>query len=724
MKQKTSPIAGSIANRFAQAVAFHRNGHLPQACQFYETILSRQADHVDTLHMLGVARIQMGFPAEGVPLIERALQIAGPDGFMLSNLGNGLNKLGRHAEAVEVFTQALRIAPSAPETLNNLGIALASDGDHQQALIRFDEAVRIRPIFPECHNNRASSLRALGQAQAAIASCRQALRQRPNYAEALNNLGMSLLSMGCDDEALQQFNAAIKQQPDFLKALANRATIHRQRREYTLALEDYTRMLVLRPDQSDAHNGAGLARLELGQAEAALTHFDAALSLAPRNPALLSNRGNALRALQRIQEAIASFEQALEYAPQHADALNNLANLLLTSGQVRRALELTEQLCRIAPAMPEGHNNRGLAFAALGYAERAIAAFNEALKLRPGYASALCNRGRVLETLGRYGEALTDFDTAVTIQPDHVNARWNRALGALRLGRHAEAWADYEARWQLPGQSCPQLPMPRWQGEALNGRSILVWAEQGLGDTIQFCRYVPMLAARGARVFLQVPEPLTQLMRTLSLTTAVFGQCSDLPLTDFHCPIMSLPGFFGTHAGNIPATIPYLAATAEKLAEWQNRLAAPGTRRIGIACSGNARFAEDHDRSIPLRMFSSLMLPGTRWYLLQPECRPEDVDCLQTHPQIVDLRGQLRDFSDTAAVLAQMDLVISVDTAVAHLAGAMRRPLWLLLPRTTDWRWQIDRCDSPWYPGARLFRQTRSGDWTSVVASLETELTT
>ncbi len=718
MNRKPVTRSDPQAARLAQALAFHRNGHLPQACQFYEAILSKQADHIDALHMLGVARMQLGQHAIGVELIERALHFGGPDSFMLSNLGNGLNKLGKHHAAIDVFTQALEMTPKAPETLNNLGIALAADGNHRQALARFDEAILLRPVFPECHNNRASSLRSLGRPDEAIRSCEQALRQRPHYAEACNNLGLSLRAAGREEEALQQFDAAIALQPDFLKALSNRASVRRQRHEYTLALADSLRVLTISPRMFEAHNDAGLALLALGRTGEALARFDAALALAPQNPAALNNRGNALHALGKTSEAAVSFEAALEHAPDHADTLNNLANLLLATSQVARAIALAERVTQIAPEMPEGYNNLGLALSAGGYPERAREAFNEALRLCPHDSSALNNRGHALEALGRYEEALKDFSTALDYQPEAINARWNRALSTLRLGRFVEGWSDYEARWGLPGQHLPDLPMPRWQGESLTGRSILVWAEQGLGDTLQFCRYIPLLAARGARVFLQVPATLEALMRTLAGITAIFDQDSDLPLADFHCPLLSLPGVFGTRTDTIPAALPYLGTDPVKLAHWQARLPLSTSRRIGLVCAGNARFVNDRERSIALQMFLPLMQADTQWYFIQPACSAEDAECLQSHPQIVDLRGQLQDFSDTAAIVAQMDLIISVDTSVAHLAGAMQRPLWLLLPYTADWRWQIGRQDSPWYPGARLFRQARHGDWGPVIDAL------
>lgn len=719
MNRKPVSRGNPHAAGLAQALAFHRNGHLPQACQFYTAILERQADHVDALHMLGVARIQLGQNAEGTALIEKALKLAGPDNHMLSNLGNGLNKLGRYAEAISAFTQALEMNPKAPETLNNLGIALAADGNHLQALDRFNEAILLRPVFPECHNNRASSLRALGRLDEAIHSCEQALRQRPRYAEACNNLGLSLRAAGREEAALQQFNAAIALQPDFLKALCNRASLYRQQHQYALALADSERVIAISPKLFEAYNDAGLALLALGRTAEALARFDAALALAPHNPAVLNNRGNALNALGRTSEAAASFEAALEHAPDHADTLNNLANLLLATNQVARAITLAERVTQIAPGMPEGYNNLGLALSAGGDPERAREAFSEALRLRPDSPSALNNRGHSLEALGYYEEALSDFSTALDYQPDAINARWNRALGALRLGRFAEGWSDYEARWKLPGQHLPDLPMPRWQGETLAGRSILVWAEQGLGDTLQFCRYIPLLAARGARVFLQVPAALLPLMHTLTGITALFDQDSDLPLTDFHCPILSLPGVFGTHADTIPAALPYLGADPEKLAHWQARLPLSDARRIGLVCAGNAGFSNDRERSIALKMFLPLMHADTQWYFIQPGCSAEDAEYLHSHPQIVDLRGQLQDFSDTAAIVAQMDLIISVDTSVAHLAGAMQRPLWLLLPYTADWRWQIARQDSPWYPGARLFRQMQRGDWGPVIDALQ-----
>lgn len=720
MRQKHKP--DPQATRFAQALAFHKNGHLPQACQFYEAILARQPDHVDTLHMLAVARMQTNQHAEGVRLLEKAILLCSPSAPMLSNYGNGLSRLGRHREAVSAFTRALELAPAAPETLNNLGIAQAATGDHLAALDSYDKALALAPVFPECHNNRANALRALNRAEEAVASCLMALEQRPGYPEALNNLGLALAAAGNEEEALNQFGAAIAARPNFLHALGNRAHLLYRLGRHAEALADYECELSVQPHLYEAHNGAGLVCRALGQPDEALAHFNAALENQPDAPAALSNKGNALVVLGRTEEAVTCFERAMQVAPEFADPINNLANLYISTGRPELALPLAERVTRLAPDLPEGFDNLGLALTASDRLEEAVTAYDKALSLRPTYAGVLINRGHVLEALCRYPQAQADFSAALGIQPHNANARWNKALSHLRLGQFSEGWQYYEARWSLPEYQLPDLPMPRWQGEPLADRSILLWAEQGLGDTLQFCRYASMLADMGATVFLQAPQSLLWLMKTLKGVAGVFSQESALPTADFHSPLLSVPKYVGTDATNIPSEVPYLQAPTERFSAWQQRLPGHKRQRIGIVCAGNARFANDRNRSIPLAMFAPLLALDAELYFVQTDCREADAAFLREHPQIIDLRDSLKDFADTAAVLAQLDLLISIDTSVAHLAGAMNRPLWLMLPMNPDWRWLLDRANSPWYPGARLFRQQMRGNWAALIEQIVREL--
>jgi len=361
----------------------------------------------------------------------------------------------------------------------------------------------------------------------------------------------------------------------------------------------------------------------------------------------------------------------------------------------------------------------------LGRLPEAIAAAEAVLAVEPGNIAALNNRGSALRALGRVAAALASYDRAVARDPQRAQSHFNRAVCRLTAGDFARGWPEYEWRWQLAGFE-KDSPLPRlalWLGEEeIAGRTILLHAEQGQGDTIQFCRYAPLVAERGAVVVLAAQPLLKSLLASLPGVRHVLGPDDTGPPPDFRCPLMSLPGIFGTRLASIPASIPYLAPPAGRLQEWSRRLGAAKGPRIGIAWSGNPRNRHDRDRTLTLAQLGPIAALGLPLYCLQREMRPGDLADFAMFANIEYFGEGLRDFADTAALIAQLDLVVSVDTAVAHLAGAMGKPVWTLLPYAGDWRWLLQREDSPWYPTMRLFRQPHPGDWTSVLARVRDEL--
>jgi tetratricopeptide (TPR) repeat protein len=366
----------------------------------------------------------------------------------------------------------------------------------------------------------------------------------------------------------------------------------------------------------------------------------------------------------------------------------------------------------------------------LGRLDEALASLDTALTLRPDYVEALNSRGVVLKELRRLDEALASFERAVALEPDHADAHLNEALLRLLMGDFERGWPQNEWRWQDAAFGVPKphvrLPrrdftQPQWRGsEALYGKTILLHSEQGFGDTIQFCRYARMVATRGARVILEVEEPLRQLMSGVSGVWYCAAKGETLPDFDLHCPLLSLPLAFGTRLETIPTATPYLRAGADER-DWEARLP-PGDRpRIGLAWSGNPHHRNDARRSIPLDALAPLFDFDATFVSLQRDVREGDAAALE-ESRILDLGGELADFADTAALMSRLDLVITVDTSVAHLAGALGRRSWILLPFVPDWRWLIDRDDSPWYPTARLFRQADTREWPSVVARVREAL--
>ena len=436
----------------------------------------------------------------------------------------------------------------------------------------------------------------------------------------------------------------------------------------------------------------------------------------------LFGHGNALYALGRFDEALASYERLAALAPGSPEVLNNRGNTLLALRRPADALASYDAALALTPGEPLAHNNRGNALLDLNRAQEALASFDRALALKADYADALVNRGNALQALLRNDEALASFERALLLDPDLADAHWNKGLLHLLLGDFERGWPGYEWRLRRAATPARDFKRPQWRGEDIRGKTILLHAEQGFGDSIQFLRYVPMVAQRGAKIILELPDALVLLVAALDGVTAIVNRDQPRSHFDLHCPLMNLPLAFGTTLATIPPPGDVLRVPAERLDIWRAHLPRNATPRVGIVWSGKPTHGNDHHRSIALAQLAPLLqTPGLEFVSLQREVRAADAATLAKFP-IPRLEEHLTDFADTAAAIAQLDLVIAVDTAVAHLAGTLSKPVWILLPQVPDWRWLMDRDDSPWYPTARLFRQPKTGDWASVIARLQQEL--
>jgi tetratricopeptide (TPR) repeat protein len=519
---------------------------------------------------------------------------------------------------------------------------------------------------------------------------RTVLAIHPHHFDALHMLGLICHGLGRNAEALQLIAAALKVKAASADALSNHGLVLNALERHEEALASFDRALALKPDYAEVLANRGNALLRLGRLEAALACYERAVALKSDYFAAHYNRGNVLLALNRADEALESYDGALALVPNHLDALNNRGNALLR----------------------------------LGRAAEALTSYEQALALSPADAETAGNRGNALSAMGNVREALTAFDAAAALDPQRADAVYNAAMARLALGDFAAGWAQYEARWDVSQFAAQRrnFAAPLWRGEPLAGKTILLHAEQGFGDTLQFVRYVPQVAARGATVLLEVQAPLRDLLAATAGVTGIFASGEPLPPFDLQCPLMSLPLAFGTDLATIPAAV-YVTPPADRIARWSPRLAALGSPRVGLAWAGRPTHLNDRNRSIALTRLRPLLAdPRAAFVSLQRDIRPEDAAVLRAH-QILDLGAELTDFADTAAVIAGLDLVIAVDTAVVHLAGAMGKPVWILLPHAVDFRWMYGRDDSPWYPSARLFRQGAPGDWDSVVARLSRALT-
>ena len=452
----------------------------------------------------------------------------------------------------------------------------------------------------------------------------------------------------------------------------------------------------------------GNAALEAGDPRAAADCYRAALAASPEHPGLLYNLGNALRAGSDMNGAEAALRRAIALQPDHAAAHNNLGNLLRTTRRPAEALEAYRRALFLRPHDGQVRGNLGIALLDLHRPQEAAVWLAQAVAAHPTDAQALVNLGGARMLAADPEGALADYRRARALAPGLPGAALGEALALLTLGDWEPGWNCYEARlFDRRFHPCPAaLARPRWHGsEPVAGRTLLLLSEQGLGDTIQFCRYAPLLRARGARVVLQVAAPLVPLVRDLAETVAAPGD--PLPGFDAWCPLMSLPRAFATTPHTVPTT-PYLAADPAATRRWRRRLGPRRGLRVGLVWAGNPKHPFDALRSLPQAVLAPLLgLPGIEPHALQPEARPVDAR-IRPHPEIAD-------FGDVAALVTLMDVVITVDTAVAHLAGALGRRVWILLPHAADFRWMLDRTDTPWYPSARLFRQTRAHDWEGVV---------
>lgn len=473
----------------------------------------------------------------------------------------------------------------------------------------------------------------------------------------------------------------------------------RQLHRPAAALVCFDRAAVALPDNPAVLGNRSIALAELGRIPEAFACIDAVARLRPDDPNTLVNRGSMLVQLGRLAEALADYDRAIALRPDQAPIHSNRANLLMDLRRPAAALADYDCALALRPGHAPTVADRGNALLALDRPAEALAAYDAALRLDPGNAHTIDHRANALQVLGRLDEALASHEQAARLAPNVPAMRVHLGLCRLLLGNFENGWRDYEAR-----RPPPVAPWPT----SVAGKTVLLQAEQGLGDTIMFCRYAPLVKARGATVLLRVPRPLVRLMATLPGVDHVLANDEPVPNHDFTCPLMSLPLRFGT----IPAGVPYLTADPALAALWSDRLPASGRRRIGLVWSGNPAHPNDRNRSIPLVRFARLVDGDADFVGLQTEVRESDEAALRDilMPEPAD-----RDFADTAALISLMDEVVTVDTSVAHLAGAMGKPIRILLPHNPDWRWMLGRNDSPWYPTARLFRQPAAGDWDSVL---------
>jgi tetratricopeptide (TPR) repeat protein len=717
-------VSLTISEVFDIALKSYYAGKLAEAEQLCLKILSADPDSAATLNLLAVIH----------------------------------TSLGRNDAALSCYDRALSLQPDFIQALSNRGAVLKQMKRYTEALESYDRAIVLQPEHVEVLNNRAGVLQELGRYHEALTGYDRALALQPDHPGALNNRGVTLQALGRHPDALTSYNAALDLRPDFVEALVNRGTAHYELRRFDDALADYDRAIALRPDNVDALSNRGNALGKLGRREEALACYNGALNLQPLHIEALYNRGAILHELRRLGEALASYDGALALRPDHAPAHVNRGATLHELGQSGEALRSFERalasepdnvealtnrgvvlhdLARYDEALADHEhaialrpgdaaalNNRGVTLHKLRRLEEALASYDAALASRPDYAEAFANRGATLYNLTRFDEASASYDHAIALRPDYADAHFFKGLSSLVTGDFEHGWIEYEWRRKAPSARITKrhFSKPLWLGvDDIAGKTILLHSEQGFGDTIQFCRYAPLVAARGACVVIEVEEPLCGLIADLAGTAQIIPKGDPLPDFDFQCPLPSLPLAFKTRLDTIPSATPYLHVPKQALEYWGALLGTRRSPRIGLAWAGNAKHVRDLERSMKLRDLLPLLDIDATFVSLQKEIHAGDMETLRGC-DMLRFDEEFGDFSDTAALISQLDLVISVDTSVAHLAGALGKPVWILLTHAPDWRWLLGRDHSPWYPSARLFRQRETREWASMTMRLHEAL--
>ncbi len=660
-----TPSADAPPGLTIQAGIEHHEAGRPQLAEaVYRELLASAPDDFDALHRLGVVCYEQGNAAEALPFMQRAVALRPEAHAAHANLGAAYLALGQLDAAHEALTRALVLAPDSDVVCNLMGTVQRARNDVDAARRFFGKALALNPGNAEAANNLGNLAKEARDYPAAEAHYLQAVQVNPRFADAFNNLG----------------------------------ALYQGQRELEKAEEAIRQALAIRPDNADALNNLGGVLQERGDLDAAEECLRAALRLQPDLPVALHNLGNVLRMMGRLQEAERHCRRAIEIDPTSAAAFNNLATVL---GQ-RGDLDAAEAACR------------------------------NALQIDPGCTPVHSNLGSIFRQRGDMRTAESCYRAALRLDPGHPHIEYDLSILALLQENYDEGFELYESRFHCAGRdfaatrhSYRQLAaVAPWRGEPLSGKRIHVWSEQGLGDTLMMMRYLPLLKARGAgHLSVQCEPALERVIASLVAVDEVITRPGAVPegTTDFHCSMMSLPHRFGTRIDNVPNTVPYLHVPEALVSHWRGQLAGFTKPRIGLAWAGNRTLRDDTQRSIPLKQLAVLFRhPQVQMVSLQKgEAGREWADHGSMGSESIE---QCKDFADTAALVSNLDLVIAVDTAVAHLAGALGKPVWLLNRFGSEWRWGLEREDSPWYPTLRQFRQRNRGDWSDGIDRVDRAL--
>ena len=657
-----------------------------------------------------------------------------------------LHQTGKLPEAQALYRQVLALEQNHADAWHMLAGLAHQSGDNATALQSVQRAISIDPSAAVYHASHGVILAAMGQADQAIDAYRQAIRLDPNLAGAHTNLGNLLKDKGQWQEATAEYRAALSLRPDHPPTLHNLGLALKHDQKLPEAIETFRRVVELQPQMIDSRLQLGECLREAQRVDEAMAEICRALAMNPQSAAAHTSLGLALQDCHRLDEAIVEYRRAITLDPKYTTPYTNLGVALEAKRQSAEAVEILRKALDLEPEAPAIHLNLGNSLTSLGLYEEAQKELEQALALNPEFPEALTSLGKLQTELGMLDEGAENYRRALALRPDFPLATWNLSISLLLHGEFARGFEMYEARRQIKALRADRgLRGQMWEGQPLSGKRILLHWEQGMGDTIHFVRYAQILKERGAIVSLLCQPAIKRLLSGQCGFETVVGDGEPLPPYDFYCPLPSLPQRVGTTLVTIPAKVPYLFSEPALVEKWKSMLAnEPPGKKVGLVWAGSPQHQHDRMRSIRLEEFAPLARsaagvptggipsdtqnPPVRtpaalsFYSLQKGPAAEQAKSPPAGMDLVDWTDQLIDWAETAALIANLDLVITVDTAVAHLTGAMGKPVWTLVTFLPDWRWMLEREDSPWYPTMRLFRQTTRDDWQPTIQRIAAEL--
>lgn len=708
----------TVDSLLRQAMAAVSAGQRDAALDFLTRVLQKEPRHPVALINRGSLLAGAGQLEEALICFQRVPQGHPLEADALCNAGYALRRLGRTHEALRCLNRALALKPRHGVALANRGLALCAQRQWEEACVALQTALELAPGNLDARNGLSRALIELDRRAEAMDIAERGLAMNPQHLGLLNARAYLLILEKRHEEALACLDTILRAEPAHMEALTNRgcALLALERVEESLSC--LQEVLARDPEHVAALDNCGAALQRAGRHAEALACLELALRIDPDHNSALHNWASALAHLQRFEESLEALARIA--GPLKPRSLRLKGQILLELNQHEEALVCLDAACAGDPADSSAALFRAICLEGLHRIDEAGSALDTVLPATAEIADSHKLRGVLLDRLCRRQEALESFDQALAHDPDCAEARYDRSLVLLALGRLEEGFREMEARWRMPRAQLPHLPSsaPLWLGGPIQGQTILIDGEQGLGDTLQFARYIPAIERLGAEVIFRASALLHSILSTLPCRLRVVSERGQAPEHDLRCPVMSLPLAFGTTLETIPAPIPYLRADPAMVEHWEQRLGRRTCPRIGLVWAGRQLSPVNHRRDMPLAALRPLLDLPADFISLQKDIPHADRETLDDLTGLNRLGEELTDFADTAALLQTLDLLIAVDTSVVHLAGAMGRPVWVMNRYAACWRWLQERSDSPWYPTARLFRQHSGGDWQSVITDV------